>query len=247
VFALALAGVRTLTAYVAVGLYIILAGPPGILYARLTDDARILYWLAVKGVQLGFWLVGIRCVGEGTERVVPGRAAVYCVNHASNLEPPAIFLFLRPLFPRLQAIFKKELQRTPVLGTVWKIGGFVPIDRRDRAHSDRAIDQAARQMGEGNSFLVFPEGTRSRTGELQPFKKGAFILALKAQAPIVPVAIVGAGAAMRRGSPVIYPVTLRVRFGEPVDTRGLTLDAREPVMADVRGRIAAMLAPGGGQ
>jgi 1-acyl-sn-glycerol-3-phosphate acyltransferase len=239
------AGVRTLAAYVAVGLFVLVAGPPGIVYSMLAGHARLLYWLGTQGVRLGFGLVGIRCVAEGTEHVVVGRAAVYCVNHASNLEPPAIYLFLRPLFPRLQIIYKKELRRTPILGRIWTIGGFVPIDRRDRAQSDAAIAQAARQMGEGNSFLVFPEGTRSRTGELLPFKKGPFVLALAAQVPIVPVAILGAGAAMRRGSPVIYPVTLRVRFGAPVETRGLPLAARDALMADVRGRIAAMLEPGG--
>ena len=84
--------------------------------------------------------------------------------------------------------------------------------------------------------------SRSRTGELLPFKKGGFIMAIKAQAPIVPVAIKGARAAMRKGSPIIYPVTVGVRLGEPVETVGLTLDDRDRLVNTVRDRIAAMLA-----
>ncbi len=235
---------RTLAAYVLVLLYILLVAPPGIVLAVAFRWPMVLYWLGYHGARFGLWLVGIRVVAHHPERVEPGRAAVYCVNHASNLEPPAVFLFLRPLFPRLQIIYKKELHRTPVMGRVWDVAGFVPIDRRDRAQSDAAIERAARQMGEGNSFLVFPEGTRSRTGELLPFKKGAFVLALKAKAPVVPVAIVGAAGAMRRGSPVIWPATMHVHFGEPVPTAALGWEDRDALMLDVRERIAAMLAQG---
>jgi 1-acyl-sn-glycerol-3-phosphate acyltransferase len=89
--------------------------------------------------------------------------------------------------------------------------------------------------------MIYPEGTRSRTGELLPFKKGGFIMAIKAQAPIVPVAIKGARDAMRKGSPIIRPVTARVRLGPPVETRGATLEDRDRLIAEVRGRIAAML------
>lgn len=239
----AVACVRTLAAYVVVSVYALLAGPPGIVLALAFRWPMVLYWLGARGIRLGLWVVGIRVVGHGSEQVVAGRAAVYCVNHSSNLEPPGIFLLLSPLFPRLQVIYK-ELRRTPVLGRVWEVAGFVPIDRRDRQHSEAAIEQAVRQMGEGNSFLVFPEGTRSRTGELLPFKKGAFVLALKARAPVVPVAILGAAAAMRRGSPIIRPTTMHVYFGEPVSTAALGWEERDALMHEVRARIAALLAQG---
>jgi len=86
---------------------------------------------------------------------------------------------------------------------------------------------------------MFPEGTRSRTGELLPFKKGAFVLAIDAQAPLVPVAIVGARRAMRRGSPFIWPVDdIVVRIGQPVETAGATYDDRERLMDEVRRSIA---------
>jgi 1-acyl-sn-glycerol-3-phosphate acyltransferase len=88
---------------------------------------------------------------------------------------------------------------------------------------------------------VFPEGTRSQSDEMLPFKKGAFIMAIKAQAPVVPVAIRGGRAAMQRGSHLIRPVTLTIRVGEPVETVGLDVKDRDALIATVRQRIAALL------
>ena len=242
--ALVVASVRTAAAIGAVSLYVLIVGPPAIAVAILFRWPVILYRLGVIAARMGFLLAGVRTVGEGTEHVVPGRAVVYCVNHASNLEPPVIMPFLTPLFPHLIALYKKEMRKIPVLGKVWEVGGFIPIDRSDRAQSDAAIALAVERLRSGYSFLVFPEGTRSRDGSLQPFKKGAFILAIQAQAPVVPVAIIGTGQAMRRGSRLIWPATIRVRFGAPVPTAGLTYDDRDRLTAEVRDRIGTMLQGG---
>jgi 1-acyl-sn-glycerol-3-phosphate acyltransferase len=94
----------------------------------------------------------------------------------------------------------------------------------------------------GTSFLFFPEGTRSRPGALLPFKKGGFIMAIKAHAPIVPVALHGSYEAMTRGSALIHPVTISVRIGEPIETAGLTLDDRDALIERVRGRMQELLA-----
>jgi 1-acyl-sn-glycerol-3-phosphate acyltransferase len=105
----------------------------------------------------------------------------------------------------------------------------------------RAIEAAAASLRAGHSFLVFPEGTRSPTDEMLPFKKGVFVMAIKAQAPVVPIAIKGGRDAMRRGSRVIQPVTISIRVGEPVETAGLDVKNRDAVIATVRGRIAQLL------
>lgn len=236
-----IAALRSLATYVGVSLYVAIVGPPFLLLAILLGSPAILYRVGQRGVRLGLFLSGITYRVEGAEHVQRHRAAVYAVNHASNVEPPILFEVLKDLFPRLRILYKAELRKLPVLTRAFDLAGFVPLDRRNRDQSLPAIERAAQALRDGNSFLIFPEGTRSRTGELLPFKKGGFIMAVKGQAPIVPVAIKGARDAMRKGSPVIRPVSVVVRIGPPVETAGLTTDDRDRLIAEVRDRVEAML------
>jgi 1-acyl-sn-glycerol-3-phosphate acyltransferase len=242
--ALVIATVRSILTYIAVSLYIVVVGPPLLLWALVTKNVMLLYRAGLGGVRLGLALSGIKVQVLGAEHIQQHRAAVYAVNHASNVEPPIIFLALSPLFPRLRVLYKAELRKLPILVRAWDLAGFVPLERGNRDQSLPAIDRAAEALREGNSFLIFPEGTRSRTGELLPFKKGGFIMAIKGQAPIVPVAITGARDAMHKGSLVIQPVTVRVRFGAPVETDGLTLESREQLVGEVRQQVQTLLAEG---
>ena len=235
------AALRSLATYVSVALYVLLVGPPFLLIALAVGSPAILYRVGLLGVRLGLALSGIRVHVTGREHLQRNRAAVYAVNHASNVEPPILFDVLSDLFPRLRILYKAELRKLPILTRAFDLAGFVPLERGNRDQSLPAIEGAARALRHGNSFLIFPEGTRSRTGELLPFKKGGFILALKGQAPVVPVAIWGARAAMRKGSPIIYPVMVEVRIGVPVETAGLTLDDRDRLIAAVRQRVESML------
>ena len=233
---------RSAITYVSVALYVLLIGPPILLIALLFGQRALLYRVGHFGVRLGLSLSGIRIEVEGTEHIERGRAAVYAVNHTSNVEPPIIFDTLYELFPRLRILYKAELRKLPVLVRAFDLAGFIPLERGNPEQSLPAIDRAADALREGNSFLIFPEGTRSRTGELLPFKKGGFILAIKAQAPVVPIGITGARSAMRKGSPLIYPVTVHVRIGEPVETTGMTLDDRDRLITAVRERVAMLIA-----
>ena len=108
----------------------------------------------------------------------------------------------------------------------------------------QSIEKGAQSLRAGNSFLIFPEGTRSRTDEMLPFKRGGSIMAIKAQAPIVPVAIQGGRSAMRRGSRIIRPVTVSIRVGVPIETAGLSLEERDGLIVQVKEAIAKLKAEG---
>jgi 1-acyl-sn-glycerol-3-phosphate acyltransferase len=236
--ALVLAAVRSALTYLAISIYVLLVGPPALLAAALFDARLLVHFLGRQGVRLAMITSGIRYRVEGREHDPVGRAAIFCGNHQSNVDAPLLFIVLRP---GLRAIFKAEMQKLPVLGRAMLAAGLLPVDRHDPDRARATVDRATDFLKRGDSFMVFPEGTRSRTGELLPFKKGSFVMAIAAQAPVVPVAIVGARAAMSKGSFVIRPVQIRVRIGEPVETAGMTPADREQLITEVRGRIEQML------
>jgi 1-acyl-sn-glycerol-3-phosphate acyltransferase len=237
----AMAAARSLLTYVAISLYVLVLGPPCLLIAFLMRSPRVLYAAGLGGIRLGLLVTGIRTDAHGVEHVQHDRAAVYAINHTSNVEPPVVFNLLHDLFPRLRVLYKAELRKLPILVHALDLAGFVPLERANRDQSLPAIDRAVEALREGNSFLIFPEGTRSRSGELLPFKKGGFIMAIKAGAPVVPVAIMGARNAMRKGSLIIRPVTVTVRLAPPIETAGLTVDDRDALIARVRDEVARML------
>jgi len=224
--------------FVSVSLYVLVVGPPGMLLALLFGWKGLLYALGHGGVRLGLALTGIKVRIEHAERIPHERAAVYCSNHQSNVDPPVLFAALHR---RMHILYKHEIDRIPVLARAFRMGGFIPIDRSRREAAMRGIEAAARSIRDGNSFLIFPEGTRSRTDELLPFKKGGFVMAIKAQAPMVPVSIQGGRDAMRRGSWIIRPVTITIRVAPPVPTAGLELGDRDELIARVRHEIELLL------
>jgi 1-acyl-sn-glycerol-3-phosphate acyltransferase len=236
----AVAAVRSLIAYLVILLYIAVAAPTALFIGVVLRWRSGMWGLGHFGARLALTLAGIRYRVAGRENV-PSTAVVFCSNHESTVDPPVLF---EALHTRLHILYKAELRKFPIMGTVFDVGGFVPIDRSNRESAMGSIRKGAASIRRGNSFLIFPEGTRSRTGDLLPFKKGGFIMAIEAQAPIVPVAISGGRAAMRKGSPIVRPVKVTVRIGKPVPTAGFSLEQRDELIAQVRTEVQNLLREG---
>jgi 1-acyl-sn-glycerol-3-phosphate acyltransferase len=237
---LIIAAIRSLATYVAISLYVLVAAPIGMPLAILFGAKGFLYRLGHWGVRLALGLSGIRYRVAGRERV-PDRPVVFCANHQSNVDPPVLFAALHK---QTHILYKAEINRLPLLGRAFQVGGFIPVDRRNKEAAMRSIEAGAASIRSGNTFLIFPEGTRSPTSELLPFKKGGFIMAIKAQAPIVPVAVQGGRAAMQKGSMIVRPVTISIRIGDPIETAGVALNQRDELITVTRQRIEALLAEG---
>lgn len=195
-----------------------------------------IYRVGRFAIRVGLFLSGTRVVVEGAAPTDGN--TVFMPNHASNLDAPVLFHALPSDF---KALVKKELFKVPFLGTTLRLAGFVAVDRSARERSKEAVSRAVEALKRGQTFLIFPEGTRTRTGELGAFKKGAFIAAQEAGSRIVPIAVQGTAALLPRGGLRIRPGRVSVRILDPVDTGGYNLEDLDRLMAEVRGRIETAL------
>ena len=197
----------------------------------LVSPVLLVLWALKKNdpvLDIGKWVMGVsrRILGlkievEGLENVDRAKSYVYMANHVSFLDGPLLFYVIPQ---RVRVILKKNIFRIPVAGAAMRFAGFIPVDRKRRSGGKRSIDEAVQAMKEkGYSFLIFPEGTRSRDGKLHDLKRGGFFLAVAAQVPIIPITIKGTFELMPRGR--IFPRRgkIKVIFHPPVDTAGKTL------------------------
>jgi 1-acyl-sn-glycerol-3-phosphate acyltransferase len=180
------------------------------------------FWAIAPGyIRMMAWLFGIRRSMEGWEdlplEIREGRqAAIFVGNHTSLLDPPLIIATL-PSHPVFMA--KRELAFVPFLGWVIWLADFIFINRHNRAEAIKSLGLAAQRIHNGQSIAAFPEGTRSRSGDLLPFKKGVFNLAWEAQVPLIPVAILGGRQILPADDWRVSPGPYHLRIGHPVNPK----------------------------
>jgi 1-acyl-sn-glycerol-3-phosphate acyltransferase len=230
---------RTVLVLAFLPLYAILATLVGYPVARLVGSPAPLYALGRFGSRIALLLCGVRTEFEGVDSLQDERNLIVMPNHTSHLDAAILVLILPTGF---KAVVKRELYGFPLVHYCFRLAGFIDVDRKNKAQSQQAVGRAVAALKAGSCFLLFPEGTRSPDGMLQPFKKGGFVVALEAGSRIVPVAISGAAELMPKGRFRIRPGTVRVQVLDPVDAGRYSYDQRDLLIEDVRVRIAAALA-----
>ena len=175
----------------------------------------------------------------GLEHIPPGQPVIYASNHSSMFD---IWALCATLPGSVRFVAKRELFRIPLLGPAMRAAGHIPIDRTVKARAFEAYDDAAKIIKRGFSPVVFPEGTRSRTGELLPFKNAPFGLAIAAQVPIVPVYVHHTFEILPKGAWRLRPRPIRLFVAPPIPTAGLAPDNREALRERVRAAIEALRA-----
>ena len=185
---------------------------------------------------------GVKVVFENVEVIDSGRPQILVANHTSWYDVLALAAFTPG---RLVFVAKHELEGVPIFGKALKASGHITIDRQDRGRAVESLELARERLEkESPTVIMFPEGTRSPTGKLQPFKKGAFVLAIQTGVDIVPAAILGSRDIMRKGSYRIRPGTVRVRFGEPISVQGLNIESRNRLTDQAWEALAELQASG---
>jgi 1-acyl-sn-glycerol-3-phosphate acyltransferase len=175
------------------------------------------------------WATGVKVIVHNPHHIVPGESRIYMSNHLSWWE---IFA-LASVLPRFRMVGKVEVRRIPIFGAAAGAVAAIYVDRKNRRTAFAAYEEAVPQIKSGMSVGVYPEGTRGFSYELRPFKKGPFVLAIAAQAPIVPVVSWGSLEIQKKGAVMIHPRPVELTFLEPIPTAGLNYDDRDALIERV--------------
>jgi len=222
-----------------VTLYILVLGPPLLIYTFITRHVDPLYWAGVNGVMFFVRCVGVRVHVKGIERI-PSGTCIFAANHTSSADAPAVVWSIPR---RIAILLKRSLFAYPIAGQAFRLAHFIPVDRFDRDSAIVSIDKATEAIRAGQSFLIYPEGTRSNDGRLQEIKKGTAVMAIKAGVPIVPIACSGAHRVMEKRKLIIRPGEIVVEFLAPIDATQYTFEERDALTRRLHDVIAAALPP----
>jgi 1-acyl-sn-glycerol-3-phosphate acyltransferase len=230
---------RTLFIAVFLSLYILIVGPLLLVYTLITRDPDPIYWAGIKGVMFFVRAVGVRVRVSGLERIPPG-VCLFAANHTSSADAPAV---VGAIPRRIAILLKQSLFKWPIVGQAFTVARFIPVNRGSHESAVASVEKATEALRSGQSFLIYPEGTRSPDGRLQRFKKGAVVMAIKAGVPIVPMICAGAHKIMEKRSLEIHPGEIHVEFLEPIDSSKYSLEERDQLNEQVRKAMAAALPP----
>ena len=225
----------------AAGMLLLVVGAPAVAFLYIINRRIWLYPLALWGAKTWLQLCGAKVTVTGKENLDPNRSYVFASNHRSYLDTAALFSYAGR---RIGLVAKKELLKAPVLGQGMGFVNIIAIDRSNPERARLSMEKARQVMDDGYSFGVFVEGTRAMPGELLPFKKGAFHLALQTDAPIVPVAITNTDWMMGKRTGVAYPGVIEISLLPPIETRGREL---MDLLQETRSAIASRLRRGDGE
>jgi 1-acyl-sn-glycerol-3-phosphate acyltransferase len=228
---------RTVFIGVFLSLYILIVAPFLLVYTVISRNPDPLYWAGINGVMFFVRAVGVRVRVVGKERI-PAGVCLFVANHTSSADAPAV---VGAIPRRIAILLKESLFRYPLVGSAFRLARFIPVNRRERDSALDSLEKAIEELRGGQSFLIYPEGTRSPDGRLQEFKKGAVVMAIKAGVPIVPVACSGAHRVMEKRSMDIHPGEILVEFLEPIDAAAYSFDQRDELNQRVHDELAAGL------
>ncbi len=222
-------------------LAIFLTIPPAttvLMLAMFSSSSPLIDWIVRLWARSIVAVAGIDLRTENLERVDSSKRYILVSNHYSYFDIPCIFAAI-PQPIRFMA--KASLFKIPIFG--WSIGraGFIPIDRKNRRTAVKSFDLAAERIRRGNTIVIFPEEGRTREIRMRPFQRGAFLLAIKSETTLLPIAVDGTYSVLRAGARAITPGIVTVKIGQPIDCTGTTLRDKDRLAEESRTQIERML------
>lgn len=225
------------SAYIAlIILYTFVLGAPCLIVMCFQPRGEAGYWFIRTWASLLLWTCGVRTEVGGRENIPPGPFIIMS-THNSHFDIPVL---MKEIPRQFRIVAKGSLFKIPIFGWIMSAAGYVSVERGNARQAFASLDRAAEMVREGMPLLIFPEGTRSSDGSLGPFKKGGFVLATKAKAPVVPVVIEGTYHVLPKSTLRICPGPVRVTFGKPIDASAYSLETKESLMEEVRRAISGL-------
>jgi len=204
----------------------------------ITKNENLIYSPVRMFIRAGLAMVGVKVEVSGLERLAPNQTYIFTPNHQSLIEVPLCVTYLNR---NIAYLGKKEVFKYPIFGYGIRLIGVISVDRSNTTAAVESARQATENLRHGKSYVVYPEGTRSPDGRLLPFKKGAFMMAIDAGVPVVPISISGATEIMPKAQIKVFPSTVRITVHDPINTNGYSKENIGELMKLTRETILSAL------